>query len=1130
MATAEGGLLKQDGELAEARRLAALAAFDILDTPPEPAFDDIVQLAACACATPIALVNLLAERRQWFKSALGLGVREMSLDHSICAVALRDPVVAEAGGLFIVPDLRRDPRLAGNPQTLGVDALRFYAGAPLISAEGEILGMLCVLDHVPRPEGLSAEQRFALGALARQVMSQMELRRTLRQRDAALAARAESERRGRHILDSAVDYAVLTTDPEGRITGWSEGARLVLGWTEAECLGQSVDFVFVGEDVVAGVPAVERAQAGRMGRSIADRWHVRRDGARFWATGETRALTDADGRVTGYLKILRDRTDWRRQEEALRAAQGQLRLALDAGGVIGTWNWDVPNGLVRVDAGLGALYGLSPAEAAAGVSAAAFRAAVHPDDLPEFLRQREEAQQVGGRLRQEYRVMAPGGARWIESIGRYETGPDGRIHRAAGVAIDIAGRKRAEAERESLVAALDAERDRLQALLDHLPVGVVFAEAPSGRVTLANPQVGRIIGQDVAAVPQMEAEGRWASFHADGRPLLAEDYPLRRALRDGVPTGAEEYLYRRADGSETWVELRAAPVLGRALTGGGRAVTGGVVSVVDIGEKKATERALRALNETLEARVAERTAQLATSEARFRALIEHAPEMIALVRAWPDGRLVYEVVNPALAAMAGRLPEGLVRRSVVNGLPPEVRAVLRSAFAACLDSGRLTRVELAMPLGGGGGGGGTGADGRRAIDCALVPMPGGGAAPGGQLVLVSARDITAQRSTEEALRQAQKMEAVGQLTGGIAHDFNNLLAGIGGSLELITKRIAQGRTAEIGRFAQAAMASAARAAALTHRLLAFSRRQTLDPRPTDVAGLVGGMYELIERSVGPAIVVNTAIGAGVWRALCDPHQLESALLNLAINARDAMPDGGGLLIAADNATVGAAAPPDGLRPGEYVVISVADTGSGMAPGVLARVFEPFYTTKPLGQGTGLGLSMVYGFAQQSGGQVRIESTEGKGTSVQVFLPRDRGGPARAEPAPPVVVAGTAPHATTVLVVDDEPVLRMLVVDVLEELGYGAIAAEDGAEALRILSTTASVDLLVSDVGLPGGINGRQLADAAQVIRPGLKVLFITGYADMAATDHAVLAPGMAVMTKPFGLDALAARIRAMVAP
>ncbi len=1114
--------MAQDGDLAETRRLAVLAAYEILDTPPEPAFDDIVQLAAAACATPIALVSLVAEKRQWFKSELGLGVRETTLDMSICAVGMRDPALARPGGLFIVPDTGRDPRLAGNPVIQGDDPVRFYAGAPLISVEGETLGMLCVLDRAPRPGGLTAAQGFALRALARQVMTQMELRRALRQRDAALAARAEGERRGRHILDSAVDYAVLTTDRDGGITSWSEGARRVLGWTEAESLGRNLAILFTPEDAEAGIPAEELAQAAQLGRAGTGRWHVRQDGARFWATGETRALTDADGRVTGFLKILRDRTDWRRQEEALRAAQGQLRLALEAGGVIGTWNWDVPSRRVRVDAALSALYGLDPAEAEAGVEAEAFRAAVHPDDLPEFLRQREEAQSVGGRRRQEYRVMTADGPRWIESLARYEAGPDGVVYRAAGVVIDIAARKQAEADRETLLAALDAERDRLQALLDHLPVGVVFAEAPSGRVTLANPQVGRIIGQDVAAVPAMEAQGSWASFHADGRRLLPEEYPLRRALRDGRPTGAEEYLFRRADGSETWVELTAAPVLGRALPGGGRAVTGGVVSVVDIGEKKATERALRALNETLEARVAERTAQLAASETRFRALIEQAPDMIALVRAMPDGRLVYEVANRALAAMAGRAPEGLVGRSVVNGLRPALRRQLSEAFADCLGHARMTRIEVAMPLAGS----------TRAIDCVLVPMPAEHTQDPqtGRLVLVSARDITAQRSTEEALRQSQKMEAVGQLTGGIAHDFNNLLAGISGSLELITKRIAQGRAHEIGRFAEAAMASAARAAALTHRLLAFSRRQTLDPRPTDVAALIAGMHELIGRSVGPAIVVDTAMAPGTWRALCDPHQLESALLNLAINARDAMPDGGGLLISADNLTVdAAAAQPGGLPDGDYVAISVADTGIGMPPSVLSRVFEPFYTTKPIGQGTGLGLSMVYGFAQQSGGQVRIESAENAGTTVRLYLPRDRS-TAAAPPPPPVVVAGAAPHATTVLVVDDEPVLRMLVVDVLEELGYGAIAAEDGAEALRILSTTASVDLLVSDVGLPGGINGRQLADAAQVLRPGLKVLFITGYANMAATDAKALGPGMAVMTKPFGLEDLAARIRALVAP
>ncbi|WP_458094158.1 ATP-binding protein [Roseomonas sp. WA12] len=382
----------------------------------------------------------------------------------------------------------------------------------------------------------------------------------------------------------------------------------------------------------------------------------------------------------------------------------------------------------------------------------------------------------------------------------------------------------------------------------------------------------------------------------------------------------------------------------------------------------------------------------------------------------------------------------------------------------------------------------------------------------------------------ERLRQAQKMEAVGQLTGGIAHDFNNLLAGIVGSLEMMKNRVSQGRVGELDRYLAAATTSANRAAALTHRLLAFSRRQTLDPRPTDVNRLVSSMEELIRRTVGPAIHVETVMAGGLWTTLCDANQLENALLNLSINARDAMPEGGRLTIEAANVRLddAYARRHHDVAPGQYVAVSVTDTGTGMPPEVAERAFDPFFTTKPLGQGTGLGLSMVYGFAKQSNGYVRIYSEAGQGTTVRLYLPRsvaevEHDADPAALPTPPPAVDGG-----TVLVVDDEPVVRMLVGEVLRELGYGVVEANDGAQALRALATMPRVDLMVTDVGLPGGMNGRQLADAVRQRRPGLRVLFITGYAENAAIGSGMLEPGMQVMTKPFAMDALATKIRSMI--
>ncbi len=385
-------------------------------------------------------------------------------------------------------------------------------------------------------------------------------------------------------------------------------------------------------------------------------------------------------------------------------------------------------------------------------------------------------------------------------------------------------------------------------------------------------------------------------------------------------------------------------------------------------------------------------------------------------------------------------------------------------------------------------------------------------------------------SVEEALRQSQKMEAVGQLTGGLAHDFNNLLTGISGSLDLLQKRVTQGRINDLDRYVIAAQGASKRAAALTHRLLAFSRRQTLDPRATDVARLVVDMEDLIHRTVGPAITVETVNMAGLWTALVDPNQLENALLNLCINARDAMPDGGRITIETANRWMDdRAARERGVPPGQYLSLCVSDTGSGMPPDVIARAFDPFFTTKPLGQGTGLGLSMIYGFAKQSGGQVRIYSEVGQGSMVCIYLPRHYGAEEYGEAPTDRREVSRAEAGETVLVVDDEPTVRMLVSDVLSDLGYAAIEAEDGPSGLKVLEDGARVDLLVTDVGLPGGMNGRQVADAARVLRPGLKVLFITGYAENAAVGNGHLDPGMAVLTKPFAMDDLAIKIRMLIA-
>ncbi|MCJ2092531.1 ATP-binding protein [Methylobacterium sp. J-072] len=589
----------------------------------------------------------------------------------------------------------------------------------------------------------------------------------------------------------------------------------------------------------------------------------------------------------------------------------------------------------------------------------------------------------------------------------------------------------------------------------------------------------------------------------DGRPERFIDLPWRLDTDRGAQDTWWTFSYSRvldADGQVAGLFILTNETTGRVLAD---------AALAESQARLETALAeLRDLNASLARQVEERTADR-------NALWTLSSDM--MLRCLFDGTIT--AVNPAWTEVLGWRADALVGTNLIDFVHPDDLERTGEGARQLSEGGSLTRFDNRYRH----------RDGSyRWITWA--------ARPGDGVINAVGRDFTGEReradalaAAEEALRQSQKMEAVGQLTGGIAHDFNNLLAGISGSLELIQTRLAQGRVMDVDRYINAAQGASKRAAALTHRLLAFSRRQTLDPKPTDVNRLVAGLEELIRRTVGPAVTVAVAADAGLWPALVDPPQLENALINLCINARDAMPEGGRITIETVNATFDAReARRLDMPPGQYLVLRVIDTGTGMPPEIVAKVFEPFFTTKPIGQGTGLGLSMIYGFAQQSGGEVRIVSEVGRGTHVCLYLPRHRGDVAEEDPhAVPGAPARAAP-GETVLVVDDEPTVRMLVTEVLEDLGYTAIEAADSVAGLKVLQSDVRIDLLVSDVGLPGGMNGRQMAEAGRATRPGLRVLFITGYAENAVLGNGQLDPGMQVITKPFVVEVLGARIREMI--
>ena len=785
----------------------------------------------------------------------------------------------------------------------------------------------------------------------------------------ATAALSASEARNRQILDSAVDYAIIATDLDGRVTRWNEGAYRIIGWSEQEMLGQPVHRFFTPEDNAHGQVDKEMTAALNVGRGTDERWHQRKSGERFWALGEMTPLKGEDDVVTGFVKVLRDRTAQRLAAEALEQSERRYRMLYEA-----------------IDAGF---------------------------------------------------------------------------------------------------CIVEVKCDEKQAPRDY-------------RFLEVNPAFEKQTGL-------RNATGRWMRDLAPEH----EQYWFDTYQRIAETGESVRFEFEAHALGERWYEVHAYRV--------GRPSDHHVAILFnDISQRKATEAKLieneallQEQNATLEQHVEERT--------RERDQVWDASIDLLSVTNF-DGYFLR--LNPAWSATLGWSNTEMLVRPLLDLLHPEDLEETQTA---------LMKLAGGVPQ--------IGFENRYRCKDGSYRWLSWNAVPRDGLIFSVTRDVTETREqtealhrTEEALRQSQKMEAVGQLTGGLAHDFNNLLTGVTGSLELLQTRIAQGRIREIDRYINAAQGAAKRAAALTHRLLAFSRRQTLDPKPTDVNRLVTGMEELIRRTVGPEIELESMIeDAGLWPTLVDPGQLENALLNLCINARDAMPDGGKLTIETANRWLDPRMAQDrDLLPGQYISLCVSDTGTGMTPEVVAKAFDPFFTTKPIGMGTGLGLSMIYGFSKQSGGQVRIHSEVGKGTTVCLYLPRHLGEADGTEQEPELADAPRAEAGQTVLVVDDEPTVRMLVTEVLEDLGYTAIEAADGASGLKVLQSDVRIDLLVTDVGLPGGINGRQVADAARVARPNLKVLFITGYAENAVLSHGHLDPGMHVMTKPFAMEALASRIKELI--
>ena len=1219
-----------------AARMAALKRYNILDTERDAVFDGIAELAATLLDAPIAVVNFIADDRQWFKAEIGIGQRELPLDVSICRVALPER------GIFVVPDLTRDERFSGNPLVTVAEGLRFYAGA-VLEAEGVPIGTVCVLDNSPRIDGISDAQRRGLEALSVQAMAALErsaaaardrfklsLSEALLEHDDADDMMSVAARMiGEHLGISQVGFGMVDSAGDHATVGqaWTDGRMpSISGRWRLDDFGQdrvallkagrtlAIDDIHMedrGKRAVAEAPyalairSVLTVPLVRDGALVAVLF-VHHPDARVWRDDEVALVQDCAARL--WNAVLRARADARFRAQAnelesifaaapvglcvldleLRYVRMNERLAEFSGvsaaeyigktpeetlpqfegqgapilqrvlageavmgaeyvgempgrpGAIRAWRAnlvplrngddeiigitvaadeitdekDAADKLVRAlelteiaqAAAHAVLYEFDPVngmtkpsqnfERITGyssdtkVSLEWWQSLVHPADLSVFIETLEATLKHGNDYFLEYRLLHNDGHWiWVSDRGRALSIGDG-LHRLVGMFVDITEQRQAQ-------QALIESEGRYRAVFEQVGIGVARTSL-DGRFIQVNDRYCTIVGRKRE---ELVGESWQEIIHPDD---LAADITIRERLMAGDGASfAIEKRYVGEDNCEIWVNLTLSVVRDAADV-----PTFFVAMIEDIGARKHAEAALSDSESTMRTLIdaapvglvfADATGQITHGNARLVEIIGHpiiqTPDIDAYgeyVSHHADGRRVEAREYPFARIFTGEAEraelEVLYRRG--DGRDVWVRTVaaaLRSAdgtllgaVGAMLDIDRETRLT--------------------------------------QQLVSEVEHAVAERQTALAqLFEAQKLETIGQLTGGVAHDFNNLLTPIMGVLEMMQHRVAGEDRAS--RLVSGALQSAERAKNLVQRLLAFARRQNLETQAVELARLVEGMGDLIDRSIGPTIAVEMALDATLGAVRADANQLELALLNLAVNARDAMPGGGTLRLASrpEEVRIGDALQ---LGPGRYICLTVSDTGTGMDAETLRRCIEPFYTSKGIGDGTGLGLSMVHGMMRQLGGALNIISAPGQGTTMELWLP------CSSEKAEEVSInrAPVMPalRRSTILLVDDEDLVRESTADMLDRLGYDVVQAHDGARALELLAAPNAIDALVSDYLMPG-MTGRELAELARRDRPDLPVLLITGY-----TRLDEIGPELARLEKPFRQAEFAARMAELV--
>ena len=1028
---------------------------------------------------PIALISLVDEGRQWLKSHFGLDAEQTARDIAFCAHAIHHDEI------LVVPDASEDPRFDGDPLVAGGSQIRFYAGVPLIDPDGFALGTLCLIDTRPRPE-MTVEALAPLTDLADMVVDQLEAR--LAAGTAVVAVEAnlidrrqfEADERQLRLFIEFAPAAIAMFDTEMRYIAasrrWITDYRL----TDQNIIGRS-HYEMFPEIAQQWKDDHARALAGEVLRREEDPFE-RAGGADDRVRWELRPWRDAGGSIGGIIMFAELVTEEMRALIALEENQqflnavlesiqdgivvcdatGQLKMLNDASRQIHGVAETPPSQEAQPPAeGLAAHYGLYMSDG---------ETLMTPTDVP-LLRALN-----GEWLRNEEIVVAPqnGTPRRVLASGRPMLAKDGRKLGAVVSMQDIT-------EREHDRRRLEENERRYRDLYNNTPV-MLHSIDSSGRLISVSD-----FWLDKLGYSRDEVIGRKSTdFLTEESKRFAVEVVLPSFMRTGQCKEVE-YQFVRKTGDV--VDVLMSAIAEHAPDG---SIERSLAVMTDVTRRKKAERAL------------------VQSERRFRGAFETAIHGIALVA--PDGKWL--AVNEALCKLVGYSEDELLNIDFQSITHPEDLDTslenVRRALAGETDSFQLEKRYLHK---------------SGHVLWVLLSLSLVRAQDGSPIHFVSQIvDLTERRRTEEQLRQSQKLEAVGHLTGGLAHDFNNLLAAVMGNLQLVERALVDDEKSK--RRLRAALDATKRGADLTRRLLAFSRRQALEPKTIDANELVLAMDELLARTLGEAVELETRRSDEISLCQADPSQLESALLNLAINARDAMGDGGKLTIETANVTLddGYAAQHNDVTPGDYVLVAVSDTGTGIAKDQLDKVLQPFFTTKMAGKGTGLGLSMVYGFVKQTGGHMKIYSEEGYGTTVKMYLPKDpesAATPIGFRVDKPELIGGRE----TILVVEDDPAVRQTAVDLLADLGYRVLAAENAPAALRLLRVDSGIDLLFSDIVMPGGMTGVDLAAHMRIMRPELKILHTTGYAEVAAGRNGSARLSGDLISKPYCREDLARKVR-----